>query len=93
MKSVRVDNGFVFSQAIAGRSQTYFCYTCGNRIAGYDHFRDGGCSLFTLQDIQVRDRVAVCGSNGSVLNHATAQMNHTLAHQAAFTSAFNRGLP
>jgi len=29
-------------------------------------------------------RVAVCGSNGSILSHATAQMNHTLAHQAAF---------
>ena len=27
------------------------------------------------------------------LSHATAQMNHTLAHQAAFTSTFNRGLP
>jgi hypothetical protein len=32
--------------------QTYFCYTCGKRIAGYDHFRDGGCQLFTLQEIQ-----------------------------------------
>lgn len=39
---------------MAGRLQTYFCYTCGKRIAGYDHFRDGGCTLFTLQDIQVR---------------------------------------
>ena len=29
-------------------------------------------------------RVAVCGSNGSIVNHATAQMNHKLAHQAAF---------
>ena len=29
-------------------------------------------------------RVAVCGSNGSILNHATVQMDHTLAHQAAF---------
>jgi len=29
-------------------------------------------------------RVAVCGSNGSILNHATAQMNHKLAHQSAF---------
>jgi len=25
-------------------------------------------------------RVAVCGSNGAMLNHATAQMNHKLAH-------------
>ena len=36
-------------------------------------------------------RVAVCRSNGSILNHATAQMNHKLVHQAAFPSAFNRG--
>ena len=29
-------------------------------------------------------RVAVCGSNDSITNHATARTNHTLAHQAAF---------
>ena len=34
-------------------------------------------------------RVAVCGSNGSIMNHATARMNHKLAHHAAFPSAFN----
>ena len=28
--------------------------------------------------------VAVCGSNGSIMNHAIAQMNHKLAHQAVF---------
>ena len=31
-----------------------------------------------------RTRVAVCGSDGSIMNHATAQMNHKLAYQAAF---------
>ena len=29
-------------------------------------------------------RVAVCGSNDSITNHATARTNHTLAHKAAF---------
>ena len=36
---------------------------------------------------------AVCGSNGSIMDHATAQMNYTLARRAAFLSAFNRGSP
>ena len=30
------------------------------------------------------ERAVVFGSRGSTLNHATAQMNHKLAHQAAF---------
>jgi len=29
-------------------------------------------------------RAAGCGANGSIMNHATAQMNPKLAHQAAF---------
>ena len=31
-----------------------------------------------------RTRVAVCGFDGSIMNHATAQMNRKPAHQAAF---------
>ena len=34
--------------------------------------------------------MAVCGSNGSILSHVTAQMNQKLAQQAAFPSAFNQ---
>ncbi|MCL7030532.1 hypothetical protein MKW94_026544 [Papaver nudicaule] len=30
----------------------YFCYRCNNAIDGYDHFKDGGCVLFELQEIQ-----------------------------------------
>lgn len=29
-------------------------------------------------------KVAVCGSNGSIPKHATAQMNHKLAQPVAF---------
>ena len=37
--------------------------------------------------------MADCGSNGSILNHATAQMNQTLAHQAAFHQRSIGGSP
>ena len=47
----------------------------GLSVLGHPVFEGGGGDGCT---------VAVCGSNGSIMNHATAQMNHTLAHQAAF---------
>ncbi|CAN0842927.1 E3 ubiquitin-protein ligase RNF14 [Linum grandiflorum] len=30
----------------------YFCYACNKPIAGYDHFKDGGCELFPAEAIR-----------------------------------------
>ena len=30
----------------------YFCYVCGDAIIGYEHFREGRCSLFDLEAIE-----------------------------------------
>ena len=30
----------------------YFCYVCGEAIIGYEHFREGRCSLFDLEAIE-----------------------------------------
>ena len=36
---------------VCGACGAYFCYRCNKAISGYDHFKDGGCVLFELDDI------------------------------------------
>jgi len=34
-----------------GNCSCYFCYRCGAEITGYEHFREGNCTLFDLEAI------------------------------------------
>ena len=35
-----------------GNCSCYFCYRCGKEISGYEHFRDGNCTLFDMEAIE-----------------------------------------
>lgn len=34
-----------------GNCSCYFCYRCGKEISGYEHFREGNCTLFDMEAI------------------------------------------
>ncbi|CAN6461023.1 unnamed protein product [Victoria cruziana] len=49
----------------------YFCYKCNQAIDGYDHFREGNCTLFNAQEIQnwerqMNDRQAVAQAHAEL---------------------------
>ena len=67
-------------------SCVYMCACQENAIYTYIHTtpRRSGEEAKSARPRDTHTRVAVRGSNGFKMNHATAQMNHKLAHQATF---------
>ena len=73
-------------------AQAMVATTCGTRTHSGTLPVTSAAHNRRLSGMAARDRSlsreAVCGSNGSILCHATARMNHKLAHQAAFHRHF-----
>uniref|UniRef100_A0A7N0U4P1 RBR-type E3 ubiquitin transferase n=1 Tax=Kalanchoe fedtschenkoi TaxID=63787 RepID=A0A7N0U4P1_KALFE len=65
------------NKMVCGNCENYFCYSCGKAIDGYDHFKEGGCNLFTEKMVREwEERINVRQMLGQVQVEAAPDRAH-----------------